>query len=58
MKGLNDTRGTLFFDIARIIKEKEPKAFILENVKQHVGHDKGNTLKVILKSLKDLGYQV
>ena len=56
MKGLNDTRGTLFFDIARIIKEKEPKAFILENVKQLVGHDKGNTLKVILKSLKDLGY--
>lgn len=58
MKGLNDTRGTLFFDIARIIKEKEPKAFILENVKQLVGHDKGNTLKVILKSLKDLGYNV
>jgi DNA-methyltransferase (dcm) len=58
MKGLNDTRGTLFFDIARIIKEKEPKAFILENVKQLVGHDKGKTLKVILKSLKDLGYYV
>lgn len=58
MKGLNDTRGTLFFDIARIIKEKEPKAFILENVKQLVGHDKGNTLKVILTSLKDLGYHV
>lgn len=58
MKGLNDTRGTLFFDIARIIKEKQPKAFILENVKQLVGHDKGNTLKVILKSLKDLGYHV
>ncbi len=58
MKGLNDTRGTLFFDIARIIKEKEPKAFILENVKQLVGHDKGNTLKVILKTLKDLGYHV
>ncbi|RDY59443.1 DNA cytosine methyltransferase [Flagellimonas nanhaiensis] len=58
MKGLNDTRGTLFFDIARIIKEKEPKSFILENVKQLVGHDKGNTLKVILKSLKDLGYHV
>lgn len=58
MKGLNDTRGTLFFDIARIIKEKEPKAFVLENVKQLVGHDKGNTLKVILKALKDLGYYV
>jgi len=58
MKGLNDTRGTLFFDIARIIKEKRPKAFILENVKQLVGHDKGNTLKVILKTLKELNYHV
>jgi DNA (cytosine-5)-methyltransferase 1 len=58
MKGLNDTRGTLFFDIARIIKEKRPKAFILENVKQLVGHDKGQTLKVILKALKELGYHV
>ncbi|MBI6120411.1 DNA cytosine methyltransferase [Salegentibacter maritimus] len=57
-KGLNDTRGTLFFDIARIIKEKKPKTFILENVKQLVGHDKGKTLKVILQTLKDLGYQV
>ena len=47
-----------FFDIARIIKEKNPKAFILENVKQLVGHDKGNTLKVILKTLKELGYHV
>ncbi len=58
MKGLNDTRGTLFFDIARILKEKQPKAFVLENVKQLVGHDKGQTLKVILKSLKELGYHV
>ncbi|WP_375580463.1 DNA cytosine methyltransferase [Marivirga tractuosa] len=58
MKGLNDTRGTLFFDIARIIKEKKPKAFVLENVKQLVGHDQGNTLKVIMKSLKELGYHV
>lgn len=58
MKGLNDTRGTLFFDIARIIKEKRPKAFILENVKQLVGHDKGNTLKVIIKTLKELDYHV
>lgn len=58
MKGMNDTRGTLFFDIARIIKEKRPKAFILENVKQLVGHDKGKTLKTILKTLKDLGYYV
>jgi len=58
MKGLNDTRGTLFFDIARIIKAKRPKSFILENVKQLVGHDKGQTLKVILQSLKELGYHV
>jgi len=58
MKGLNDTRGTLFFDIARIIEAKKPKAFILENVKQLVGHDQGKTLKVIVQSLKDLGYHV
>lgn len=58
MKGLNDTRGTLFFDIARIIKEKKPKAFILENVKMLVGHNGGNTLKVILQTLKELGYNV
>lgn len=58
MKGMNDIRGTLFFDIARIIKEKKPKAFILENVKQLVGHDQGKTLKVILKTLKELGYYV
>jgi len=58
MKGMDDTRGTLFFDIARIIKEKKPKAFILENVKQLVGHDGGKTLKVIVKALIDIGYHV
>ncbi len=58
MKGLDDTRGTLFFDIARILKQKKPKAFILENVKQLVGHDKGKTLKIIIKSLQELGYHV
>ena len=57
-KGFEDTRGTLFFDIARILKEKQPKAFILENVKQLVGHNNGQTLKVILKTLKELGYNV
>lgn len=57
MKGFDDTRGTLFFHIANILKVKQPKAFILENVKQLVGHDKGKTLKVILKTLKELGYQ-
>jgi DNA (cytosine-5)-methyltransferase 1 len=58
-QGFNDIRGTLFFDIARIIKHKRPKAFILENVKQLVGHDGGKTLKVILSTIeKDLGYHV
>lgn len=56
--GFEDTRGTLFFDIARIIKEKKPKVVFLENVKNLAIHDKGNTLKVILKTLKDLGYVV
>ncbi|MBI2966547.1 MAG: DNA (cytosine-5-)-methyltransferase [Bacteroidetes bacterium] len=56
MQGFNDIRGTLFFDIARILKHKKPKAFVLENVKQLVGHNQGKTLKVILKTLQDLGY--
>lgn len=55
-KGFTDTRGTLFFDIARILKEKQPKAFLLENVKQLRGHDKGKTLEIILQSLKEIGY--
>jgi len=58
MKGFDDTRGTLFFHIANILKEKKPKAFVLENVKQLVGHNGGQTLKVIIKTLKDLGYHV
>lgn len=59
MQGFNDIRGTLFFDIARIIKHKKPKAFVLENVKQLVGHNEGKTLKTIIKTLqKDLGYHV
>lgn len=57
-QGFNDIRGTLFFDIVRILNHKKPKAFVLENVKQLVGHDKGKTLKVILRTLKDLGYNV
>lgn len=56
-KGFKDTRGTLFFDIERILISKKPKAFLLENVKQLKGHDKGNTLKVILKHLNDAGYK-
>ena len=58
-KGFLDTRGTLFFDIERIIKAKQPKAFILENVRGLVNHDKGRTFKVILETLeKKLHYKV
>lgn len=56
--GFEDTRGTLFFEIARIIKEKRPKAFLLENVKNLLLHDKGNTFKVIETALKELDYEV
>lgn len=53
------TQGTLFFDVARIIAKKRPKAFLLENVKNLISHDKGNTFKVILETLRDeLGYHV
>lgn len=53
------TQGTLFFDVARIIKEKRPAAFLLENVKNLISHDKGNTFRVILETLKDeLGYEL
>lgn len=58
MNGFDDTRGTLFFNIANILKEKRPKAFMLENVKQLKTHDKGNTFKIIIKTLEDLGYKV
>ena len=57
-KGFEDIRGTLFFDVARILKEKRPKAFLLENVKGLIAHDNGNTLKVILEALNQLGYDV
>lgn len=56
--GFLDTRGTMFFEIARIIKEKKPKAFLLENVKNLKSHDKGRTYKIIEKTLKDLNYDV
>lgn len=56
---LDETQGTLFFDVARIIKAKQPKAFLLENVKNLVRHDKGNTFRVICKVLQeDLGYEI
>ena len=58
-EGFNDeTRGTLFFDICRILKEKKPPVFILENVGHLKHHDKGRTLKIILHSLIELGYTV
>lgn len=54
----DETRGTLFFDIARILKEKKPKAFMLENVRNLTAHDSGRTFKVIISTLEDLGYKV
>jgi DNA (cytosine-5)-methyltransferase 1 len=60
LHGFEDvTQGTLFFDVARIIAEKRPAAFMLENVKNLVSHDKGNTFRVILETLRnELGYEV
>lgn len=57
-RGFDDTRGTLFFDIARILNKKRPKAFVLENVKRLVGHQNGETFKKILETLREIGYQV
>ncbi|MDJ0510251.1 MAG: DNA (cytosine-5-)-methyltransferase [Crocosphaera sp.] len=56
LQGFEDTRGTLFFEIARIINYHKPYIFILENVKQLVGHNKGKTLTTILEILSNLGY--
>lgn len=57
-KGFADTRGTLFFDVERILIAKKPKGFILENVEGLVNHNKGKTLKTILQHLEALGYKV
>jgi DNA (cytosine-5)-methyltransferase 1 len=57
-KGFNDTRGTLFFDIARILKTKQPRLFVLENVKGLLNHDKGETFTTILQTIDELGYDV
>jgi DNA (cytosine-5)-methyltransferase 1 len=58
-EGFADARGTLFFEIARIIKDKSPRAFVLENVRQLASHDGGKTLERILEILRnDLGYTV
>ena len=56
--GFEDTRGTLFFDIARILKQKSPSAFLLENVRQLVTHNKGSTFAIIQEKLSQLGYTV
>ena len=52
------TQGTLFFDVCRILKEKRPKAFMLENVKNLCSHDKGRTFRIIRESLEELNYEV
>ncbi len=57
-QGFEDTRGTLFFDIIRILKYKKPSAFLLENVKQLLTHDKGRTFAIIQAQLSKLGYVI
>ncbi|MBQ9311894.1 MAG: DNA cytosine methyltransferase [Bacteroidales bacterium] len=57
-KGFEDTRGTLFFDVAEVIQKHRPKAVFLENVKNLYTHDNGNTFKVIKQTLENLGYIV
>ena len=57
-KGFEDTRGTLFFDFARAVKEVKPKVAVGENVKGLISHDKGRTLLTMVKTLEDLGYNV
>lgn len=56
--GFADTRGTMFFEIERILRAKKPKGFILENVEGLVNHDKGRTFSTIINSLKEMGYKV
>ena len=55
-KGFEDTRGTLFYDVARILNDKKPAMVLLENVKGFVNHNKGKTLRVVLDTLDELGY--
>ena len=54
--GFEDTRGTLFFDLARILQTKKPRLFVFENVKGLLSHDNGNTFKTIIKAIDELGY--
>jgi DNA (cytosine-5)-methyltransferase 1 len=57
-KGFEDTRGTLFFEIARLVKEKRPSILLLENVKGLLSHEEGKTFGVIVQTLVELGYDV
>jgi len=57
-RGFEDTRGTLFFDIARILSVKKPRLFLLENVKGLLSHDNGRTFKTIITTLDELGYDL
>jgi len=57
-RGFEDTRGTLFFEIARILKEKKPQHLLLENVKGLLSHDGGRTFETIIRVLTDLGYSI
>lgn len=57
-KGFEDARGTLFFDIARIVNYHKPRVVFLENVKGFINHDKGNTFRVIKETLEKIGYKV
>lgn len=56
-KGFADTRGTLFYEFARVVKESQPKVFIFENVKGLINHDRGNTFEVIKATFDELGYK-
>ena len=55
-RGFEDTRGTLFFDLARILREKQPRYFVFENVKGLLSHDSGNTFRTIIATIDELGY--
>ena len=57
-KGFEDTRGTLFFDICKIIEAKKPKIVVLENVKHFINHDKKKTIKRVISSIENLNYNV
>ena len=57
-RGFEDTRGTMFFEVARILKYHQPRLFILENVKGLLSHDSGRTFKVIISTLVELGYDL